>query len=297
MARLNLEQLKSFLTVARLGSISKAANAQNLTQPAVTSRLKALEDSLRTELFQRTSYGIVLTKRGDMLVRYAQEIEQVSDSIYSAIMNPEGIEGQLRLGVSETVAQSWLPNFISAIHESFPGIDIEIQVDNSMNLREALLNCEIDLAVMLGPVSDVAVNNIELPDVKLVWYCSVDCYAECSVNKNFFERPIITFARNTRPYHELKSELLNRIGPGISFFSSSSLSACFRMTEDGLGVAALPKIIGQKLVNENKLVEFNPGWELNPLKFTASYIDEPPSYLVESAANLALQVAKKFHKI
>ena len=70
MARINLEQLKTFLTVVRMGSIRKAAVGLNLTQPAVTTRIKSLEESLSVKLFERSSGGLKLTKRGEMLIRY-----------------------------------------------------------------------------------------------------------------------------------------------------------------------------------------------------------------------------------
>ena len=67
MASINLEQLKTFLTVVRMGSIRKAAVGLNLTQPAVTTRIKSLEESLSVKLFERSSGGLKLTKRGKCL--------------------------------------------------------------------------------------------------------------------------------------------------------------------------------------------------------------------------------------
>lgn len=294
MAKLNLDQMIAFLTVIRLGSISKAAQALNLTQPAITTRIRNLETTLQAELFERRSTGIMMTKRGDLLMRYAEQIEQLSELIFADVMDPEGIEGHLRLGVSETIAQTWLPEFVTSLHKSFPAIEVEINVDISLNLRENLLDREIDLAILLGPISEFTVNNIDLPDFELAWYCAASKRGKNANSEALFKLPVITYARNTRPFRELKTSLLERIGPNTSIFPSSSLSAGFRLVEAGLGVAALPRLMGEPLVSEGRIREFDPGWVPNPLKFTASYVVEPRSHLVETAANLALTVAKKF---
>lgn len=289
MSRLKLEQLRTFLTVARLKGVSRAAEALNLTQPAATSRIKALEDSLGAELFERTATGMRLTKRGDMLLRYAEQFQQLSELVEEHVMDASGVDRLMRLGVSETIAQSWLPDFIGALHAEFPMLKIEISVDISINLREQLLGREIDLAILLGPVSDYTVDNIELPSVELVWYRAPGGDPERATD--FTKVPIATYARNTRPYRELRSELFERFGPDVSMFPSSSLSSCFRMIEAGLGIGALPKSLGQVFVNEGKLVEFDPGWVPSPLRFSASYIGEPKSHLIASAAILAEKVA------
>ncbi|MDC0948351.1 LysR family transcriptional regulator [Gammaproteobacteria bacterium] len=296
MARLNFDQLTAFLTVARLGSISKAALALNLTQPAITARIRNLEAALCGQLFERRSAGVALTKRGDLLVRYAEQIEQLSELISADVMDPAGIEGRLRLGVSETIAQCWLPEFVTALHGAFPSIEVEINVDISVSLRQDLLNREIDLALLLGPISEYSVTNVDLPDFELAWYCPASKYGEQLSGSSFFTLPVITYARNTRPFRELKATLLQRIGPDVALFPSSSLSACFRLVEAGLGVAALPRLMGQRFSEQGKIREFDPGWTPNPLRFTASYVGEPRSYLVETAAHLALAVAEKFHR-
>lgn len=295
MARLNLDQLTAFLTVVRLGSISRAAQALNLTQPAITTRIRNLETALRTGLFERRPSGITLTKRGDLLVRYAEQMEHLSELISAEVMDPEGIEGHLRLGVSETIAQCWLPELVTRLHGTFPGLEVEINVDISLNLRQSLLNREIDLAILLGPISEFSVNNVALPHFALAWYCPPSAMRENAPAARLFGLPVITYARNTRPFRELKMALLEKVGPDVSLFPSSSLSACFRLVEAGLGVAALPRLMGQRLVEEGRIAEFDPGWAPNPLEFTASHVAEPRSILVETAARMARDVALEFH--
>lgn len=289
VSRLKLENLRTFLAVARLKGVSKAAERLNLTQPAVTARIKALEDALGVNLFERTTSGMKLSKRGDMLVRYAEQFQQLSEMVEEHVMDAAGVEGLIRLGVSETIAQSWLPEFIGALREVFPMLKVEISVDISIHLREALLGHEIDLAILLGPISDYTVDNVSLPDVPLAWYAAEGMFAEGAVDLSRI--PIATYARNTRPFRELRAALFERVGPEVTLFPSSTLSSCFRMIEAGLCVGALPREMGDALVADGKLARFDPGWTPAPLSFTASYLGEPRSHLIESAAGIARDIA------
>ncbi|EBA15320.1 transcriptional regulator, LysR family protein [Roseobacter sp. SK209-2-6] len=293
MMRINMEQLRAFLHVVRLDGVRKAAVALNLTQPAVTARIKNLEESLACELFDRTSRGMRLTKRGELLLAHAEKFEQLMQLVEKDVVDPEGIEGRLRLGVSETIAQCWLPDLVAALHSRFPLLEIEFNVDISLNLRAGLLDGEIDLAILLGPVSEYSVNNIDLPRFPLSWYAAATALEEADP-ADYLKRPVLTYARNTRPFRELKERLFEQVGPEVSIFPSSSLSACFRLVEADLGVAALPRVLGKDIAAAGKIQEFDPGWVPSPLQFTASYLSEPKSHVAQTAAELAREVALRY---
>lgn len=290
MSRFTIEQLRTFLTVVRLGSVRRAAVALSLTQPAVTTRIKNLEASLSCELFDRTSGGMKLTKRGELLLAHAEKFEHLGELVQRDVVDPAGVEGRLRLGASETVAQCWLPELVSRLHSAYPKLEIELNVDVSHDLREGLLNREIDLAILLGPISEYSVDNITLPGFDLAWYAAAKG-DPASSEEDILMRPVMTYARNTRPFRELKEMLYERVGPDVSLFPSSSLSACFRLVEADMGVAVLPRALGEEYVRAGRIREFDPGWVPSPLQFTASFLREPKSHLNETAAAMALEVS------
>lgn len=293
MSRFTLDQIHTFLTVVRLGGLHRASAALGLTQPALTSRIKNLETALACELFERTSGGMKLTKRGELLVAHAEKFEHLVELVRRDVEDPAGAEGRLRIGASETVAQCWLPDLVTRLHGAYPKIEIELKVDVSSELREALMNREIDLAILLGPISDYATENVALPGFDLAWYTSAKG-EEPEDASDYLRRPVLSYARNTRPFRELKEQLFERIGPDASLFPSSSLSACFQLVEADMGVAALPRLMGQTYVREGRIREFDPGWHPKPLQFTASFLREPKSHLTETAAALALEVSQSF---
>jgi DNA-binding transcriptional LysR family regulator len=295
MTRINLDQITAFLSVVRLGGVRKAAQMLNLTQPAVTSRIKNLEESVSKVLFDRTSSGLRLTKDGELLLKYAERFEQLAELVEKNVVDPGGVEGYLRIGASETITQCWLPDFVTQLHRQFPRIEVEINVDISVNLRRGLLDREIDLAFLLGPISDYTVDNVHLPEFELAWYVATDADPSDDDPASFLQKPVLTYARNTRPYRDLKAMLFEKVGPGVAMFPSFSLSACFRLVEAGIGVAALPKALGKPYVDAGRIREFDPGWIPSPLGFTASYLGDPKSHMIETAAKMALSVATEFH--
>jgi DNA-binding transcriptional LysR family regulator len=290
MARYTIDQLQAFLAVVRLGGVNKAAQALNLTQPAVTTRIRNLEQSIGAPLFDRDAGGMRLTKRGELLVTYAEAHDRLARNIQRDVMAPDGVEGRLRLGVSETIAQSWLPALITRLHRDYPKLEIEFNVDVSVNLRAALLAREVDLAILLGPVSDFSVDNVELPGFELRWYAAASTPVP-SDPAHYLRKPVLSYARNTRPYRELKAELHERHGEDVAIFPSSSLSACFRLVASDLGVAALPEALAMEWVEQKKLREFNPGWHPAPLHFTASFLGEGRRHVEQQAAEIARSVA------
>lgn len=295
MSNLNLEQIRAFLAVIRLGGVRRAGQALHLSQPAVTTRIRKLEEALSRTLFDRSGARMVLTREGELFLGYAEKFEQLAELVEKEVVDPDAIEGWLRVGASETITQCWLPDFVARLHRIFPNVQVELNVDISANLREALLSRQIDLALMLGPVSEYSVDNVDLPEFELAWYASATVHPEQDGDP--FRQPVISYARHTRPFRELKALLMERVGPSASIFPSSSLSACFRLVEAGLGVAALPTALGQPLVADGRLRQFEPGWIPPPLRFTACYIGDPKTHLIEVAARLAQESALAYNDI
>jgi len=286
---MTLDQLKTFLWVARLSGIRRAAKQMNISQPAISARIAGLEESLGVSLFERARSGVSLTKQGVLLRNHAEQIALSLERIKAEVVPPEGVNGLLRLGLAETIAQSWLPDFLSALRRKYPNLNVEISVDISLHLRELLLDRALDLALLMGPVSEFSINNIDLPAFDLSWFRPKNL-----IEPDLATTPVITFNRNTRPYRELRFELLDRYGGAVQIFPTNSLSAGFEMVAAGIGVGIFPSVLGQRLLEAKQIAKFDPGWHPEALRFTASYIGEPRDELAAQAAKMALFAAKRY---
>jgi len=286
-----LDQLRAFLAVAESGNVGRAAQRLHLTQPAATARIKALEDAIGAELFDRTD-KMALTQHGGALVRYAEQFLTLTSLVERDVSSTSSTNRLFRVGVSETIVQSWLPNFIQNLREKYPNLSIEIDVDNSLNLRDRLLANAIDLGLMMGPVSDFRIENVSLPSFEMGWFRTPE-EPDMSLVKG---APVITFARTTRPHRLVKEYVLERYGPDVSIFPSSSLSACFRMVAMGLGIGALPISPARSYLQSGEIERITHDASPEPLDFTASFRATPESGLERMAANIAHDTAITFDK-
>ncbi|TYC48583.1 LysR family transcriptional regulator [Rhodobacterales bacterium] len=287
---MTFEQLRTFLAVARMGGVRRAAEQMNISQPAVSARISSLEAYLGTELFSRVSTGVILTRKGVLLRQHAEQIMATVERIKGDVMAEDSVSSLLRLGVAETVAQTWLPDFLRKLHRSFPKINIEVSVDISLHLREMLLDRSLDLTILMGPVSDYSADNLELPPFELAWYRPINL-----TMPDLTVTPVITYNRLSRPHRELTQELRDRYGSTAQIFPTNSLSTGFEMVASGIGVGILPHVLGRRLVEENRIATFDPGWQPTSLRFTATYIGEPRNELIARAARVAQEVAFAHH--
>jgi DNA-binding transcriptional LysR family regulator len=287
--RMTFDQIRTFLWVARLGGFRKAAERLHLSQPAVSTRIANLEDELRVSLFERGPGELVLTKHGSLLLTYAEQILFVEEEIKQRVADPAETEGLFRIGASETIAQAWLPSFLKAFSDQYPRVNVDLTVDISLNLRSAILDRRIDLALLMGPISEYSVENVALPPFDLHWYRS-----SSNDEADLTKIPVISYSSKTRPYRELMSELSRKVGPKARVFASASLSASLKMIAAGVAVGPYPRALANDFLEAGQIVEFDPGIQPQPLEFTASYLSEPRSVLAENSAKMARTIAKEW---
>ena len=153
------------------------------------------------------------------------------------ISQEENLGGILRLGVSETIVHTWLSAFIAGMKRKYPAIELEIIVDTTVNPRSELTERSVDFALLMGPVSDFQIENHDLMEVEIIWAASsslkIDATQLLSLDE-LAHYPLITYAKNTRPYAELARQLRKITDFPARIFPSSSLAAIHKMAQDGL---------------------------------------------------------------
>jgi DNA-binding transcriptional LysR family regulator len=142
---------KVFTEVATNLSFSKAADVLFISQPAVSKHIKKLESEIGLPLFERKGNTISLTSSGDKLLEYlhkAKIIQGQIDSDIQIIKNQLKARGELNIGASTTLSLYVLPKILSSFHKKYPNIRILLVNRNSENILKALLDKEIDIAII-----------------------------------------------------------------------------------------------------------------------------------------------------
>ena len=295
MATLDLRLLTTFFWVIRLGGFRRAAEYLNTTQPAVSSRVTQLEHTIGHRLIDRNrGRGAVPTPMGSQLFEYADRLLRLSDEISAKFLDPALHKGLLRLGVSETISHLWLADLIKGVNRRFPKVAIEVTVDITPRLGEALCEGEIDLAILLGPVEAPEVANLPLCAYPLAFMVPAESWRDHDFEpvEALCKQPLITFPRATRPFQQIKTLLKERGIADVRIFGNSSILSIIRMTLDGIGIGILPPDAVAAGTTDNRLKVIGSDVTLPDLCFTASYLDVPGNALAAEIAKLAQNVVR-----
>ena len=146
---MNLEQLGSFVEVARVGNFTRAAEALHLAQPSLSRQISALESDLGTELFHRAHGGSRLTAAGQSLLPLARRMLADADTARRELAELAGLRrGKVRLGATPTLCISLVAEVLSVFHAAHPQVELHLSEAGSRALLDELEAGEIDLALV-----------------------------------------------------------------------------------------------------------------------------------------------------
>ncbi|MEQ8849619.1 LysR family transcriptional regulator [Botrimarina sp.] len=149
---MDIEQLRQFIAVARLGNITRAAGDLAISQPALSRSIQRLEEEFGQPLLERKTRALELTEAGALLRARAEQVLGILDDTKAQIAD-DGRSGRLRIGVIPTVAPYFLPGFLRSFRDEFPDAELIVQEDTTENLLARSKRGEIDLAVLALPIA------------------------------------------------------------------------------------------------------------------------------------------------
>ena len=158
MRTLNLHQLATFQVVAKHCSYVRAAEELHFSQPAVSAQIRQLEETLGVKLFEQIGRRTHLTQAGVELYHYSQKIFAVIDEALETMEELRGPDhGRLRVGADTTVGTYVIPGLLGKFHQSYPEVEISLDVVNRAALVERIMSNEIDIAIVGRVPDDVPV--------------------------------------------------------------------------------------------------------------------------------------------
>ncbi|MFJ5548986.1 LysR family transcriptional regulator [Streptomyces sp. NPDC093225] len=147
----DLGSLELLLAVARLGSLGAAARELGITQPAASSRIRAMETRLGVSLVERSPRGSRLTEQGALVTDWAQRIMEAAAAFDAGAQALRGRrDSRLRVAASLTIAEYLLPGWLIALRAERPGTAVSLQAGNSAAVAERVLAREADLGFVEG---------------------------------------------------------------------------------------------------------------------------------------------------
>lgn len=145
MARnLDLTALRSFVTVADAGGVTRAAGLLNLTQSAVSMQLKRLEEALDQPLIDRSQRTVALTGQGEQLLGYARRMIELNDEAWARLTHP-AFEGEVSLGVPQDIMYPHIPRVLQRFAQEYPRVRVNLVSNYTAELKPRFQRGELDL--------------------------------------------------------------------------------------------------------------------------------------------------------
>jgi len=153
MKNINPNQLLTFAVVARMRSVTRAAEYLHLGQPAVSGQLKLLQERVGEPLYHRQGHQIALTPVGKALLEYAEKLEHALHLSCEYVRRLQELDtGVLRIGSTITIASYFLPQYLVLSQTYYPGVQVYMNTGNTQEIIEKL--SELDLGFIEGPIGD-----------------------------------------------------------------------------------------------------------------------------------------------
>lgn len=292
---MELRVLRYFLTIAREGSITNAANALHVTQPTLSRQIRDLEEELGQTLFVRGSHSVTLTPEGMLLRKRAEEIiDLVSKTEQEFAQTEETLSGDVYIGAGETVGVHVLTRAARRLQEAFPAVHFHISSGDTTDVREELDKGLIDFGLLFAPVDLARYNAIRLPyrdtwgvlmrrDCPLAGKETV-CLKDLETQPLIVSRQVLKTNRLQAWFGDAARQL--QVADTYSLVFNGSL-----MVEDGMGCAlCLDNIIN---VAGSDTLCFRP---LEPRREAEMFIIWKKYQIFSRAAERFLEVLKEMEK-
>ena len=259
---MNIQQLKTFVTVIESGSFSQAARVLGVSQPAVTMQVQNLETDIGESLLDRRYRRIELTEAGRVLVPYAREMLKEADQARADIAGLSGeVSGKLHIALSTTPGDYIVPGLLGEFLQNYPQVQVNLTVASTDETLEQIERREADLGMVGALSKSNLVNFTKLGSDELIIVANPKMAAEfkaCTRLSDFAHARWIArseesgtqqvckqlFIQNKVNYDEL--EVVVRLGTGEAVVSA---------VEGGLGIAIVSRFVAQKSLALNTLVE------------------------------------------
>jgi DNA-binding transcriptional LysR family regulator len=259
----NLELYRVFYTVARCGSLTKAAEELFISQPAVSQAIKQLESQLGASLFNRTHRGMELSVQGGKLIfKQVEEALKLLDSAENTLIELKTTAtGTIRIGATDSIFAQVLADKIVAYNEKYPAVKFELITGTSPETITQLKENKCDIGFVNLPIEDKDVNFTgmvaRLSDVFVAGEKFAFLKNQVVELKNLQQYPLLMIEANTVARRALANYLQTlgiQLSPDIEV---ANWDLMLKFAKKGMGIGCVPREYAKKEIESGELFEVN----------------------------------------
>lgn len=287
-AGITFRQIEAFYWIARSGSFSEAARSLNATQPGISNRIRELEALLDVRLFERGGRGVRLTPAGRELLGLAEQMVTLGHDFLARSGSQAGVGGVVRIGAADTVALTWLPRLMAELAARYPRLAVELSVDLSVDLRDRLVEGELDVAFMVGGAPGPEFEEIALGAVRNAWMAPREfgLGGRRLAAEELARHPILTHSRGSHLHRVVRQWFADAGIRNIRIHGCNSLATMIEMTIAGLGVSLLsPALVRQR--HGDMLDELDTGRPVARTRFSCIHAAQGPAAVHAAIVEIA----------
>jgi len=234
--------LRMFQSVARAGSMNKAALELNTVQSNVTARIKALEDEMGFALFERTHRGVTLTAAGRRLLPYATRAARLLDDARRAVADDGTPSGTLTIGSLDTTAALHLSPILAGYVAAYPAVDLSMRTGTTCELIEQVLDRKLDGAYVCGPVNhrDLLADPFVREELVILTAPAITDFEALSRKPDL---KIVVLKVGCSYRLQLEAMLARRGIVGVRLLEFGTIEAVVACVGAGVGVTLLPRAL------------------------------------------------------
>jgi len=264
---MTLRHYQIFEAVCRNGSITRAAEELNMTQPAVSLAVRELETFYHARLFERMNRKIYLTEDGKVLLQYVGAIlSQYRESL--RVIREDDDSMECRIGVNVSIGETRMAGIAAAVHRRYPSVRMRILIENTERIERSLRENALDLAIVDSLSLDSSFQRQLLSKEVMEAVCSPDLHLPPRMSLAELAQQDLLLRESGSASRETVSMVFQQSGlmarPAVE--SASSL-ALLLLAEAGLGVSFLPPELTSRSISEGRLVHL----EIEHACFERSY--------------------------
>lgn len=254
----SLRQIRYFVATAEHGQVSQAATELGISQSAITTAIKELEQIVGVELFTRSTQGMEMTPAGRQFLFHAYEILNKVDEATNLLMPANDFAGRLTVAATYTVIGYFLPNHLGRLRRAWPNLDIQLFELNREAIEEGLLANRYDMAVLLTSNvinSDLSTETLMSSRRRLWVPARHRLLSQGAVSlREIAEEPYIMLTVDEAAHTALRYWSLSSFRPNVTL-RTSSVEAVRSLVADGQGVAILSDMVLRPWSLEGKRIE------------------------------------------
>lgn len=258
---MDLRQLKAFCTVAREKSFTRAAELLDYAQSSVTTQVQSLEDELGTRLFERLGRRITMTRDGEKLLAYAEQILKLASEARNAVSGSSIPGGTISIGAPESLCVYRLPAILQEYRRRCPGVEIIIRLGKCDELPVWLRNNTIDISLYLSCDTffpDLVTETLIHEPMTVAAGTDHPLAARGRVEPRDINGEFLILTESGLGYRAVFERILDEAGvrPG-SVLEFGSVEAIKKCVISGLGITLLPRVTLESDLSAGKLADLN----------------------------------------